>query len=696
MVVRTIRCRLTASRETRQFFWEKMVAYTCLINQLFSKVAQDEQFNDWQQSSSVPRKPLEEIIKTIEKESGSYHLPARFYTSAVLMTQYVYKSWFALQKRRQWQIQGKRRWLEIMKQDSLLAHTDFSPETIYAKAREILSQTSNNRNEPKKKRSEGKKSLLGSLMTKFEETDDLLTKCAVLHLLKNDFEVSEETHDDPDDFKLRLESKRIEIERLEEQLQSRLPKGRDPTGDRFAENLIEAIALPDDTVSNYSDLVFSSWLEQKQIKLLNPLPYPIIWGSADDLRWTSEPRKLPPNAPRASSNTKKKKKPAKKKQITSEDIIGVRFKGLSAHTFKVQCDRRQLPIFRQFFTDYKAYNALPEEERFSQKIFALCSAQLIWCQDSSKSKQKKPKDNPSKESWDSHRLYLHCTIDTQYLTAEGTADAIRLAKQKILKELGERATIPPEEIDSLDLTQPQKSHIKRKRTTLKRLDNPSPIRPRREEYQGNPLITVGISLSRQMPLTACVVDIRTSKVLECQATKRLLLIKKFKIKSKKHNAHQLKRAHWRLVNKLNLRKKRNSVQRQSKQKQDAYRESESESNLGAYTERLLANRVVALAMAWEAGSIVVPDLKNIREVAESDIKARAQERFPHEKQLQKQYCKDLRASYHRWSYSRLVGYISDRAALFGISVMTGKQPTHMSLPDSALHVAMSGHQLSAV
>jgi IS605 OrfB family transposase len=228
------------------------------------------------------------------------------------------------------------------------------------------------------------------------------------------------------------------------------------------------------------------------------------------------------------------------------------------------------------------------------------------------------------------------------------------------------------------------------------LDNTAPARPSRKVYQGDPLITVGIGLSRQMPLTACVVDIRTGNVLESQTAKRLLSIQTFKVKQKNRSAHQIKRAHWRLVNKLHLRRQQNTLQRQYEQTQDAYREGDDESNLGAYTERLIANRVVKLAMKWNAGSIVVPDLKNIREVIESNIQASAQKRFPHMDELQKQYCKDLRASYHRWSYARLVQYIRDRAALFGISVITGQQPKRMSMQDSASHVAMSGHQLPSV
>lgn len=83
--------------------------------------------------------------------------------------------------------------------------------------------------ESKKKKS--KKAIEGGiykiLYDKHRTTEDLLEKCAVAYLLKNRFEIkSDETEKDIKKLSDRIHSKKKEIEALQKQLQSRLPKGR--------------------------------------------------------------------------------------------------------------------------------------------------------------------------------------------------------------------------------------------------------------------------------------------------------------------------------------------------------------------------------------------------------------------------------------------------------------------------------------
>jgi len=65
------------------------------------------------------------------------------------------------------------------------------------------------------------------LFDTYEVTEDSLSRRAVIHLLKNGGEVNEEI-EDPEKLQQRLVTKREEIQRLEAQLASRLPKGREP------------------------------------------------------------------------------------------------------------------------------------------------------------------------------------------------------------------------------------------------------------------------------------------------------------------------------------------------------------------------------------------------------------------------------------------------------------------------------------
>jgi len=69
-----------------------------------------------------------------------------------------------------------------------------------------------------------------------ESTKDTLIQCAIAHLLKNDCRVNE-LEEDPEKFADRIHRKQKEIEQLEAKLVSRLPKGRDLTGERFIETL---------------------------------------------------------------------------------------------------------------------------------------------------------------------------------------------------------------------------------------------------------------------------------------------------------------------------------------------------------------------------------------------------------------------------------------------------------------------------
>lgn len=701
MTVKTIRCCLCVDEATRKFFWEAMVAYTLLANHLFAEIAKHPQFPDWQLKGVVPRQPIEELIKEFAATNPN-QLPSRFCTSAVLMTQYVYKSWFKLQKSRRLRLQGKRRWVEAIEHDVELARTtNFSYEEVCSKAQEILAlahrQGINSRIQRTPRKPKSGNALLGFLLDRFDNTNHPLERRAIVHLLKNNLAISEQDKD-PETLAQQLESKKIEIERLEKQLQSQLPKGRDPNGERYVESLLAAIALPDLDEIDHADINLSSLKEQKQVELFNSLPYPIIFGSADDLIWSVESRNAtsPPIEPTTKQEPTrvKKRKKKKKKQIVS-DRLCVRFKGLKNSIFKIQCDRRQLDKFRHFLTDYQFHFQTPEKERFSQALFALKSAQLLWRPNT---QSHHPKSSSAKQAqlledkpWQTHRLYLHCNIDTRLLTVEGTEEVKLQTKQETLKVLKGRESLSEEALEELELTDTQRSHVKRLQSTLARLDNPTPPRPSVTRYQGNPLITVGVSFNLQTPLTACVVDLQTGNTLDYQSAKQLLTVKNIRVKQGKRSIVQLKLSDWRLINKLHFRRQQNLLERPEKYKQGQYKESNSESSLGLHVERLLSSRLVRLAIKWQAATIAVPDLKHIREILESDIQARAKRKYPAQKELQDKYAKQIRTTLHRWSYNRLVQCIRDRANREGILVIIGQQPSQGKPHQKAKQVAVSAH-----
>lgn len=107
----TIQCRLVASESTRQQFWKLMAEKnTPLINELLLKVAQHAEFESWRQKGKHPAGIVKELCQPLKTDPRFIGQPARFYTSAIATVNYIYKSWFALLKRSQSQLEGKIRW----------------------------------------------------------------------------------------------------------------------------------------------------------------------------------------------------------------------------------------------------------------------------------------------------------------------------------------------------------------------------------------------------------------------------------------------------------------------------------------------------------------------------------------------------------------------------------------------------------
>ncbi len=72
-----------------------------------------------------------------------------------------------------------------------------------------------------------------------------------------------------------------------------------------------------------------------------------------------------------------------------------------------------------------------------------------------------------------------------------------------------------------DLTDNQQAFIKRKHTTLSRLNNIFP-RPSKPIYQGNPNLYLGVAMGLEQPVTIALVDVSTNKVLLYRNIKQLL------------------------------------------------------------------------------------------------------------------------------------------------------------------------------
>ena len=209
-------------------------------------------FDHWFKQKKLPQKEIKNLCNQLKTQETYQNQPGRFYSSAIALTDYIYKSWFAIQKNLQQRIEGKQRWLEVLKSDSELEEEcGQTLEKICLKATDILKQFENNlfltktKKQPKNKRksqSKSEKTLFNYLLETYKETTDILTRCALAYLLKNNCQIPEED-EDPEKYLLRRQKKEIEIQHLQTQLQNRLPKDRDLTGEQWLTTL--------DTVNNY-------------------------------------------------------------------------------------------------------------------------------------------------------------------------------------------------------------------------------------------------------------------------------------------------------------------------------------------------------------------------------------------------------------------------------------------------------------
>lgn len=117
----TIQCRLIATEETRRSLWLLMAEKnTPFIYELINRVSQHADFETWQQSGRLNIDALKQLWESYKDEFPPKSQPGRFYTSAKLTVQYMYEAWLALQMKLRLRLNGKQRWVKMLKSDAEL------------------------------------------------------------------------------------------------------------------------------------------------------------------------------------------------------------------------------------------------------------------------------------------------------------------------------------------------------------------------------------------------------------------------------------------------------------------------------------------------------------------------------------------------------------------------------------------------
>lgn len=630
MSIKQIQCRLVAPEEYLSHLWQLMAdKNTPLINELLHKVTKHPDFDKWLQKGGLDNAELKKICNSLKSQPHFSNQPSRFYTSAQSLVKYTYKSWFALQKKRQRKIEGKERWLNMLKSDEeLKQESNCNLDEIRAKAHEILTQFNFKSTSKNKEREISHKNQVNlstnkvfySLFEAYEKEQDSLTKCALVYLLKNNFKLSD-LEEKPDDYTQRRKAKEIEIMRLKEQLKCRIPKGRDLDGEKWLDILKTA------TYNAPKDEAEAKFWQNTLLQKDNSVPFPVAYETNEDLTWS----------------------------MNDKGRISVRFNGLRKHSFEIYCDQRQLHYFQHFYQDWKILH--DNQETYSSGLFTLRSATLVWSKNQKNEKGKKEKINP----WNTHNLYLHCSLETSLLTLQGT-ELVRLQK---LSETGKQIKNMKQKGE---LSDNQQAYLKRQETKRSKLNNSFPNRRNKSLYQGLSHVLVGVSLDIVEPATVAVIDASIKQVIKYQSLRQLL------------------GDDFKLIN----RQRRQQIQL-AKAREKAYKKGVNyhtkESDLSKYINRLIAKKIVEIAQYYRAGSVVLPKIGDIREIRESEIKAKAEKKFPGEKKLQQQYAKDYRCSIHRWSYAQLIQSIHDKASQAGIAIEFGTQPNYGTKQEKARDLA---------
>lgn len=329
----------------------------------------------------------------------------------------------------------------------------------------------------------------------------------------------------------------------------------------------------------------------------------------------------------------------------------VRFSGLSEHIFQIYCDRRQLHWFQRFLKDQQIKKE--GKDSHTSGLFTLRSAKLAWKEDKKKN---------TGEPWNDNRLVLFCTVDTRFWSAEGTQIAKKEKEAKILKTIDNMK-------QKEELTASQQAFLEKKHATLAKLHKSFP-RPSRKLYQGKENIILGVAMGLEKPATVAIVDGNTGKAIAYRSIKQLL------------------GKNYRLLNRQRQQKQALSHLRHKAQKRSADNQK-GESNLGEYVDRLTAKAIVELAKQYQVSAIAVPKIEDMREIVQSEIKAKAEAKIPGYEEGQKKYAKQYRINIHNWSYSRLIENITTQASKLGIAIAQIKQPVRGSPTEKAKDMAIA-------
>lgn len=217
MTIKTICCQLVAPEKTRQRLWQYMAEqYTPLMTELIKQVGEHPDLSQWQDKGKMPSHIVKDLCATLKQIPPFSGLPSYFYGSAINQVNYIFASWLSSQHKLKLRLNGKRYYISMLYSDQdLVKNSGHTLTQIRSQAQTILNQISKKKKEEKHK----------YLFQQHRESSNILEKTAITYLIKHNHKIPTQP-EQRDKFDKLYRKTEIQIERLEKQIEARLPRGR--------------------------------------------------------------------------------------------------------------------------------------------------------------------------------------------------------------------------------------------------------------------------------------------------------------------------------------------------------------------------------------------------------------------------------------------------------------------------------------
>ncbi|MBD2093426.1 hypothetical protein H6F67_26650 [Microcoleus sp. FACHB-1515] len=189
---------------------ERAYQHTILVDQISEQIKQNPDVINWirttqdvkaptsittdtnqdtdtkQGHSWLPKGLVQKLCDHLKETPQFEGMSGRSCTSATERVEEMYESWIATHQKLISQIRGKERWLSVVKSDAELAeNSNFSQLEVESRAEQVLSEIEAENESEDESVDAYNRRVFNILFDKFDTTEDVLSRRAMIHLLKN-------------------------------------------------------------------------------------------------------------------------------------------------------------------------------------------------------------------------------------------------------------------------------------------------------------------------------------------------------------------------------------------------------------------------------------------------------------------------------------------------------------------------------